>query len=103
MYGCKDSPYYYVGANDLVGSDFEEFGNQNILYAYGDMYLPICRNSKAHPYIATFIFVTFILLCGFILISLTVAVVTAGIRDRIEQIQQLRGDGQILEARSGLC
>jgi hypothetical protein len=37
--------------------------------------------------LSAFVFITFVILCGFILVSLTVAAVTSGINNRIDQIQ----------------
>jgi hypothetical protein len=56
---------------------------------YGEMYLPICHSPEKHPFLSAFVFITFILLCGFILVSLTVAAVTSGINNRIGQIQAM--------------
>mmetsp|Transcript_17129 Transcript_17129/g.25696 ORF Transcript_17129/g.25696 Transcript_17129/m.25696 type:complete len:612 (-) Transcript_17129:1137-2972(-) len=86
MYGCDVSPFYYKMAEELNGTAYENINGRSI-EAYGEMFLPICEKSVARPLVASFVFITFILICGFILVSLTVAAVTAGINDRITQIQ----------------
>ena len=50
------------------------------------MFLPVCSTPEPRPLLSAFVFITFILLCGFILVSLTVAAVTSGINDRIKTI-----------------
>jgi hypothetical protein len=54
---------------------------------YGYLLLPVCRHSEASPILAVFIFLSFTLLCAFVLMSIMIAVVTTGIGERIEEIQ----------------
>jgi hypothetical protein len=62
--------------------------------------LPVCRHSEASPVLAVFIFLSFTLLCAFVLMSIMIAVVTTGIRERIEEIQgSSRPDGTPLLRR----
>lgn len=85
MYGCKDSPYYY---SDWLNSPFNAT-TPTAIHQYGYLLLPVCRHSEPYPGLAVVIFISFTLICAFILMSIMIAVVTAGIRDRIEEIQGL--------------
>ena len=78
-WGCEEYPagYYVNGtANEIIQTEFGRF------------YLPICWKPKASPTSASLCFVSFILICGFILVSLTVAFVTTGINTRLHELQQ---------------
>ena len=82
MYGCDVFPSYYY-------NDFSQYtDNRTSIYRHGDMYLPVCTNPQPSAIRAPILFTSFILICGFILISLTVAAVTGGINDRLKAIEQ---------------
>jgi hypothetical protein len=83
MYGCKNSRYYY---SDWNYTPYNATTNVAI-HQYGYLLLPICRDSKAYPALSVVIFISFTLICAFILMSIMIAVVTSGIRERIEEIQ----------------
>lgn len=81
-YGCDAYPSYYY-------SDFSQYpSNHTSIHRYGEMFLPVCTNPQTSDYRAPILFTSFILICGFILISLTVAAVTGGINDRLKCIEQ---------------
>lgn len=78
-WGCDqyDAGYYVNGTrNDIIQTGF------------GSFYLPVCWKPQASPMSASLFFVSFILICGFILVSLTVAFVTTGINTRLHELQQ---------------
>ena len=82
LYGCDAFPSFY-------NMDFSSYStNSTSFYLNGKMFLPVCLHSKESPVAAPIIFTTFILICGFILISLTVAAVTGGINDRLKCIEE---------------
>jgi hypothetical protein len=58
----------------------------------GRMYLFLCDDPGAHPYLSSLIFTSFVVLTGFMLISLTVAAVSGGVHLRLEQIQKQSQD-----------
>lgn len=82
MYGCDKYPTYYV-MGESVGDD-----SPRVYDRHGEMYMPICDNPEPRPLLAAATFVSFTLLCGFILISLTVASVTGGIKDRLDEFNE---------------
>lgn len=51
------------------------------------MLLSVCKNPEPRPFLASMMFMSFILLCGFILVSLTVASVTSGINERLKELE----------------
>jgi hypothetical protein len=55
------------------------------------MFLSVCSNPQSRPILASSILVSFILLCGFILVSLTVASVTSGINERLKDLELEEG------------
>ena len=81
IYGCDAYPSDYVVMDNVSESD-------TYVQRYGTMLLPVCTHPVKRPVIASVIFVSFILLCGFILISLTIAAVTSGINDRLGQLEK---------------
>lgn len=54
----------------------------------GRMYLFLCDDPAAFPYASSLIFSSFVVITGFILISLTVAAVSAGVKRRLQEIQK---------------
>lgn len=81
-YGCDAFPSYYY-------DDFSQYSsNSTSFYKHGEMFLPVCLKPQESRVLAPLIFTSFILICGFILISLTVAAVTGGINDRLKCIEQ---------------
>jgi hypothetical protein len=82
IYGCSESGMY--SAADSFSP------NRSAVHEYGFMPLPVCTKSEGFPILAAFMFISFVLVCAFVLISVMVAVVTAGIRIRIEKLQQNR-------------
>jgi hypothetical protein len=79
MYGCDQYP----------PSDYVPYTNSSILSIsrYGDMLLSVCRHPEPRPLLASVLLISFILLCGFILVSLTVASVTSGINERLKELE----------------
>lgn len=80
IYGCDSYPSNYVVMQNHTGLDF--------VARYGKMTLAVCTEPMKRPIIASVVFVSFLLLCGFILISLTIASVTSGINDRLSQLEK---------------
>jgi hypothetical protein len=54
----------------------------------GRMYLYLCDQPDTYPYASSVIFTSFVVLTGFILISLTVAAVSTGVKIRLQEIQK---------------
>ena len=85
IYGCDKYPSDYVMYN---ASD--QGGNFQLTYQrFGTMFMPICHSPRAHPFLAPIFFMSFVVMAGFILVSLTVAVVTSGINDRLEMLKDI--------------
>ena len=85
MYGCDRFPSDYViyNASDTASLPWPQLTVER----YGTMYMPLCYSPKAYPIISPILFMSFVVMAGFILISLTVAVVTSGINDRLEELK----------------
>lgn len=84
-YGCDKFPSQYVYSNVSNGTDG---GDYYYKLRYGRMFLPICTNPRAQPVLSSIVFITFITLCGFILINITIAAVAAGINDRLDALRR---------------
>jgi hypothetical protein len=80
-YGCDSVPtdYKVISRNSTEPRYVDVFS--------GRMYLFLCDSPNAHPYLSSFIFTSFVVLTGFMLISLTVAAVSGGVHLRLEEIQ----------------
>ena len=85
-YGCDNFPSQYVTSN-LTRSDVG-YGDEYYKLRYGRMILPVCNNPEAQPVLSIILFISFITLCGFILINITIAAVTAGINDRLDELRK---------------
>jgi hypothetical protein len=78
-YGCDVYPVNYVSGPHpkLVHTK------------YGHFYLPVCYSPIGRPAVSSLVFVLFILVCGFILVSLTVAFVTTGINTKLSHLKEV--------------
>jgi hypothetical protein len=78
-WGCDkfDAGYYSYGSSP-----------KSVQTPYGQFNLPVCNAPLKRPMASLAIFVLFILVCGFILVSLTVAFVTTGINNRLKQMKE---------------
>lgn len=82
LYGCdKYQAFEYVVVNSSYAGPF-------VRHRYGGMLLPICSKSHDRPILATLLFVSFTIFCGFILMNLTIAAVAAGIKDRLDELRK---------------
>lgn len=81
-YGCDavDSEYTRIAKNDTRPRYVDVFS--------GRMYLFYCDSPASLPYLSSFVFVSFVVLTGFMLISLTVAAVSDGVHLRLLEIQK---------------
>lgn len=79
MEGCDHYPSDYkmpYEVNDtIVSNDFGSFA------------LAVCTNPSKQPFASSILFISFAVICGFILISLTVAAVTSGISEKLDSIK----------------
>jgi hypothetical protein len=76
-YGCDVYPVmYYPGTEP---ADIEQWGH---------FYLPVCAAPRAQAMVSMTLFFTFVVIVGFVLMSLTIAAVTAGINDRLDNLQK---------------
>ena len=76
-YGCDVYPAMYYPGSEVVDIDH-----------YGHFYLPVCTAPTQQRFVSIVLFFTFIVVVGFILMSLTIAAVTAGINDRLDNLQK---------------
>mmetsp|Transcript_14746 Transcript_14746/g.22232 ORF Transcript_14746/g.22232 Transcript_14746/m.22232 type:complete len:1039 (-) Transcript_14746:356-3472(-) len=99
MYGCDYFPYFYVPGEDVDASEPRSVDR------IGEMFLPICDSPEPRPLVSALTFISFVLICGFILMSLTVAAVVGGIKDRLDEINTAKDDEDessvLPSARSG--
>ena len=86
MYGCDKFPAYYT----VVNSSYT--GVLSISRYGSTMMLPICTAPEKHPVIASIMFLSFIVICAFILVNLTLAAVTSGINMRLDSIKNEGSD-----------
>mmetsp|Transcript_4917 Transcript_4917/g.9241 ORF Transcript_4917/g.9241 Transcript_4917/m.9241 type:complete len:1103 (-) Transcript_4917:96-3404(-) len=81
MYGCDRFPAYYTVVNS-------SFTGATQISRYGStLMLPICTSPDKHPALSAVIFLSFIVICAFILVNLTIAAVTSGINVRLDRIK----------------
>lgn len=85
MYGCDQFPSQYEMYN---ASDTSVTWPQLTYQRHGTMYMPVCHSPKASPILSPLLFMSFVIVVGFILISLTIAVVTSGINDRLDELKE---------------
>lgn len=78
MFGCDKYPsnVYEGGHNVSMSIDRYAVG------IYGTFHKPFCDHPQAQPIAAPLVFIPFVIICAYIVLSLTVAAVTAGITDR---------------------
>lgn len=81
-YGCDSVPSNYVVI------DRNDSRPRYIDVTSGRMYLFLCDTPTSHPYLSSFIFISFVVLTGFMLISLTVAAVSGGVHTRLEGVAE---------------
>ena len=87
LYGCDQFPSDYIIYNASDGNAGTD-GMQLTYLRFGTMHMPVCHSPQAHPILAPILFMSFVVIAGFILVSLTVAVVTSGIHDRLEELKE---------------
>lgn len=77
-HGCDvyDSDYYTPGT-----------GFETVTTDYGTFYLPVCAAPSSQPLVSSALFTFFILMCGFVMVSLTVAFVTTGINNKLRTLK----------------
>lgn len=81
MYGCDRFPAYYTVVNS-------SYTGVTSISRYGStLMLPICTTPEKNPALSAIIFLSFIVICAFILVNLTVAAVTSGINVRLDSIK----------------
>lgn len=95
MYGCDKYPAYYT----VVNSSYT--GVLSISRYGSTLMLPICKTPEKQPAIAAIMFLSFIVLCAFILVNLTIAAVTSGINVRLDRIKNEGSDVMALSELLG--
>jgi hypothetical protein len=90
MYGCDKFPAYYT----VVNSSYT--GVLSISRYGSTLMLPICTTPEKHPVISAIMFLSFIVICAFILVNLTIAAVTSGINVRLDSIKNEDSDAMAL-------
>lgn len=81
MYGCDRFPAYYTVVNS-------SYTGVTSISRYGStLMLPICTTPEKSPALSAIIFLSFIVICAFILVNLTIAAVTSGINVRLDRIK----------------
>ena len=89
MYGCNN---YYAASNETQA-----------VHSFGTFYLPLCSNHTPHPVTAPLFFISFVIICSFILISLTVASVTYGINGRFHELVERGENGDDVKGINGIA
>eukprot|EP01042_Synura_sphagnicola_P000200 gene200-202_t len=77
IHGCDKYPTLYTTGNQ----------SEYVTIHGAVMYLPICYDPRPQPIIANMVFISYVVLSNFILLSLTVASVTTGIKNRLAQLK----------------
>ena len=78
LYGCDKYPAMYE-----PGPSPEWLSTR-----WGRLPLPVCSSPEAKPVTATVFFISFTVIVGFVLLSLTVAFVTSGIDKKLRDLQK---------------
>ena len=78
IHGCDKYPTLYTTGNQ----------SEYVTIHGAVMYLPICYDPRPQPIIANMVFISYVVLSNFILLSLTVASVTTGIKNRLAQLKR---------------
>jgi hypothetical protein len=91
-FGCDKFPDLYALGNS----------SEMVETKLGQFHLPICHAPQARPLISSVLFVSFTLVCGFVLVSMTVAFVTTGIDNKLkdlkeEEEEEMREDERLLK------
>lgn len=91
-FGCDQFPDLYTIGNS----------SELIETKLGQFYLPVCHSPRARPLVSSLLFVSFTLVCGFVLVSMTVAFVTTGIDNKLkdlkeEEEEEMREDEKLLK------
>lgn len=86
-YGCdRFDAGYYVPGTEI----------QTVQTGYGKFYLPVCSGPIQQPLKASALFTFFILMCGFVMVSLTVAFVTTGINNKLRTLKEEEDELELL-------
>ena len=54
---------------------------------FGSFYTPVCANPKAQPLLASVIFISFIFICGYFVVSMSLAAVAIGFQEKLELLK----------------
>lgn len=54
---------------------------------FGTFYTPVCSNPKAQPLLASVIFISFIFICGYFVVSMSLAAVAIGFQEKLELLK----------------
>jgi hypothetical protein len=86
-HGCAnfDAGYYEPGV-----------GQPTVITDYGTFYLPVCALPNRSPLVSSGLFTLFILMSGFVMVSLTVAFVTTGINNKLRTLKEEEDELELL-------
>ena len=87
-YGCKK----YPGA--FYGNEYPDTMNNIIDTGYGIFYYPVCSKPLAQPISASVLFISFVVVGSYIMISMNLAAVTIGINEKLLSLRTLQLYGQ---------
>lgn len=90
MYGCDSYPTEYLIQNSTSYASTYNFtwDSSNFIVAQGsDFYLPVCYAPQSQPLLSPIVFVSYVVLVTFMVVNLTIAAVTSGIRERLEKLK----------------
>ena len=79
-----------LGCDSVPDSLYEMRTNTSVLSIYrngGEFYMPVCTRAHEQPFPATIVFLTYMVIVGFILTSITIGAISTGINERFDTLR----------------
>ena len=90
------------GCDSVPDSGYEQRTNTSTLSIIrygGEFYMPVCSEPEAQPFLSSAIFLSYMIIVGFILTSVTIGAISTGINERFDV---LRSQQHLLELEQSL-
>jgi len=89
-----------LGCDSVPNSDYELRTNTSVLSIFrngGEFFMPVCIQPTAQPFPATIVFLTYMVIVGFILTSITIGAISTGINERFDVLRSQQDALQLEE------
>ena len=83
--GCDSYPSVYTGATNAT----------RVATAFGSFDLPVCSQPTASPAASSILFVTYVIIGGYVCVNITLASVAIGISERLDELRSLELFGEL--------